>query len=344
MDLVTNLFNLYRLRRTYAALGLLACAAFAPACVAEDVTGDDETELTDGGEETELVGSGSSAIIDGIAPSAWMRQRVVSLGNCTGVIISPNHVLTAAVCKPVAGSTTVRFYSTNNTPDATATGVTTVAFKAGVNPWNDDLEDTAGDFADIAVLTLASPIPSTSAVAAIDLNYPGEDGSGIQVGRGQHDEAANTTSLLRYAINGLYSDNTDDGYFYTNDDRSNIGDAGGPIFTNGQRLSGVLYGDTWVAFATRNKYTSTEYHFNWILDRIGYTGNSAYSQTLPNKAIDAWPYDYQSGDLRTCKYACEHDSQCIAYTHFGNGDNDCYLYDNLGSGTETFSGATVGIK
>ncbi|WP_437999389.1 trypsin-like serine protease [Sorangium sp. So ce185] len=341
---MTNLFNLNRLHRIYAALGLLACAAFAPACVAEDVTGDDETELGAGGEETELVDSGSSAITDGITASAWMRTRTVSLGNCTGVIISRNHVLTSARCKPVAGSTTVRFYSTSDTPNATVIGVTTVTYKAGVDPWNDDFEDTAGDYADMAVLTLASPIPSTSAVAGIDLNYPGEDGSGIQVGRGNHNGTVNTTNALKYATNGLYSDNVDDGYFYTNDELADAGDAGGPIFTHGPLLSGVLSTNTWVAFATRNKYTSTLYHFNWLLDRIGYTGNGSYSQTLQNRFIDGWPYDLINGDLRTCKYACEHDAQCIAYTHVSAPENDCYLFDNLGDGPVTFSGGTVGIK
>ncbi|WP_437968707.1 trypsin-like serine protease [Sorangium sp. So ce260] len=341
---MTNFFTSSRLHRMYAALGLLACAAFAPACVAEDVTSAGETELATGGDETELVDSESSAITNGSTATAWMRQRVVSLGNCTGVIVSPNHVLTAAHCLPVAGTTMVQFYSFLNTPGSATTSVTNVAFKPGVDPWDDELDDNGGNFADIAVLTLASPIPSTSVVATLDLHYPGEDGTGTQVGRGLHDGANNPTSILRYATNGLYSDNMDDGYFYTNDDRTDDGDSGGPIFTNGQRVAGVLWGSWWVAFAYRNKYTSTEYHFNWILDNIGYTGNGAYSQTLQNKFIDGWPYDSRHGNLRMCKYACEHDWQCVAYTHVSAPEDQCYLYDDMGDGPVTFSGATVGIK
>ncbi|XXT14615.1 trypsin-like serine protease [Sorangium sp. So ce429] len=296
---------------SFRSLTGLGALLFALGCIAsgDEVYATDDTIAPD---EANL-GTAANEIVDGQPAQAWMQQRAVSISTgCTGTIISDTHILTAAHCAPVVGSTTVQFYNNSTIPSGPRVGLTRVSFRPGVNPFDDDLTDVNGDFADIAILTLAQRIPATSAKSPLAIFYPGSDGSGIQVGRGRHDGISNPNSVLRWAFNGLYSDDNSDGYFYTNDDRVNPGDSGGPIYTHGE-LQGTLWGHWWVAFATRNKYTAVSYYLPWILSTIGYTGS--FSHTYQNLVLSGNTIEtIATSDLNTCKLACMQNSSCFGYS------------------------------
>lgn len=320
----------------------LSALFFAMGCItagAQEGTLDDTTAAEEG-----PIGTASSAIIDGQPAQVWMQQRAVavSTGGCTGTIISTKHVITAAHCKPVAGSTTVRFYNGSTIPSGPSVGVASVALRPGVDPFDDDLTDVNGDFADIAILTLTKTIPATSAKSPLAIFYPGSDGVGVQVGRGNHDGITNTTAELRFATNGLYSDDNSVGFFYTNDDRVNPGDSGGPLYTNGE-LQGDLWGYWYVAFAFRNKYTAVSYHLPWILSTIGFTGT--FSQTFSNLVMGGNTLQtIGTSDLATCRLACMQNSSCFGYAFQPSPVSLCSLRRDHQGTDMNWSGAVSGIR
>lgn len=327
--------------RNLTGLGALA---FAFACVApadESVVTDDTPAAEDG-----PVADAPSAITNGTFATTFMQQRAVVVttptGSCTGTIISNTHVLTASHCKVTAnGTSSVLFYRNSVVPSGASVAVTQVQLVPGVVPANDDWTDSNGNFADIAVLTLASAIPATSAVAQLAITYPGSNGAGTAVGRGEHDGNQNPTNLLLSAPNGYYSSDNSVGFFYTNDDRTNPGDSGGPIYTNGQ-VQGALWGYWLVAGALRDKYTAVSFHLPFILNAIGFTGSfsSISSNVIRNgTAIES----IVTSDLRTCKLDCMQTSSCVAFSFRPAPLNICTIHSSLG-GTLSSPGATSGVR
>src|SRR6185295_1818338 len=98
-------------------------------------------------------------------------------------------------------------------PTGTTIGVYDVDLPPGVNPWAGQLNDSDGKFADMALLTLDSYIPSGAVAAELPLSYPGNNVSGYMVGRGMHDGYSNNSEQLRYFVSPTYSSDVSGGHF-----------------------------------------------------------------------------------------------------------------------------------
>jgi hypothetical protein len=286
-------------------------------------------EMTDDESAEETVGEVEQGIhAAGVSASSFQIQRAALLTNlgtrasrrCTATVIGPSHVLMSARCRPLVGER-ILFYTSTLANESSDRFIAAVRYPPGVNPANNDYHDSSNIYANLAIVQLETPVPSTSIAATLAWRYPGGGDPGTKVGAGQH-QTPSTASMLRQIGDTTYSGSDNGGNFWTSGQQTNTGDDGGPFY-DGSRVLGVF--DTYIwEWVYRDQYTSVPESLNWILANNGFAWSHlryTFWRISSGTILEQFAVESES----VCQYACQNSSSCGGYSYRRN-DPYCRLY------------------
>ena len=274
----------------------------------------------------------------------YITSPTIAVGACAATRVSPLWAITSRRCDVHVGDTITFLNHETQTPEhGTVQQVigkpgTTVASCAN----RDTCLDSNGKFADLALIRISAPLPTTfedplgdTGSAIMNWRYPGSGVSGYEVGP----EFLNGWAEVWYVSDTLDSSSDSSGSFETTHDNSDPTDRGGG-FWYGNRVIGTLWGggyDVWNG--NWQLYTSVAYHLDWILSTIGYSWRGTPVQA--NVAYSGTTMEVFYGTERVCQYACEHSYYCEAY-NYTPGTASCQILTSVTS-LHTQSGAHSAI-